>query len=49
MNNIPFISIMISMVASVVMLLLGKKSEVALKLAQGILLLVAILSLVMIP
>ena len=49
MNNIPFISIMISMVASVVMLLLGKKSEVALKLAQGILLIVAILSLVMIP
>ena len=49
MNNIPFISIIISMIASIAMLLLGKKSKTALTLAKGVLLVVALLSLLLIP
>lgn len=49
MNNIPFISIIISMVASVAMLLIGKKSKLAMNIAVIVLVVVAGLSLVMIP
>ena len=49
MNNIPFISIILSMAASIVMLLLGKKSMTAMRGSQLVLGVVAVLSLVMIP
>ena len=48
MNNIPFICIILSMAGAIVLLLLGKRSEAALRLTQGILLVVAVLSAVLV-
>lgn len=49
MNNIPFISIILAMIGSIVTLLMGKRTKTAYLLTQGILLVIAVLSLVMIP
>lgn len=49
MNNLPFISIIVSMASAVILLLLGKKAELAQKIAQGVLILVAVCAAVMIP
>lgn len=48
MNNLPFISIILSMIGAIVLLLLGKRSKTALRLVQGLLLVVAVLSLVLV-
>ena len=49
MNNIPFISIILSMVAAIVMLLLGKKASTAMRGSQLVLGVIAVLSFVLIP
>ncbi len=49
MNNIPFITIILSMAGSIVALLLGKKAKTAYMLTQAILVVVAVLSLLLIP
>lgn len=49
MNNIPFITILLAMVGSVIVLLLGKKEKTAYLLMQFIFAVVAALSFVLIP
>ena len=47
MNNIPFISIIITMIGAIVLILLGKKATLALNVLKGILVAVGVLSLVL--
>ena len=49
MNNIPFISIILAMIGSIVALLLGKKPKTALAMTQIILVAIAAMSGMMIP
>ena len=49
MNNIPFISIIVSMASAIVLLLLSKKGKLAQTIALCVLVFVAVLSGVMIP
>ena len=48
MNNIPFISIIISMIGAIILILLGKKANTALSVLKGILVVVGALSLLLI-